>query len=327
MVFDHLVFRDADVYTCLLLLEKGTPDATHLISVKNAKDASDVPIIVETAAIHVSQSSWWQDDAFRFETRLIGDVGGLVAKLVDISTPLGDAARASLGCQAYNRSKHTPEQIRNRVFHADHKAGDEYLPELAGSDVGRYVIDRKKGQWIKYGPWLHDYRTMDWLQGSRILVREIPGKSPYRIQACYLEATYCNYKTILNVNPSEQTQFSMKYLCGLLNSRLISFIYPYRSNKIVAKSFPRISVGDLRRIPIRTIDFSDPAKKASHDRIIALVDRMLAIQKQLGEQNTPQFKLIVQRQIEETDRQIDALVYELYDLTEEEIRIVEESMD
>jgi hypothetical protein len=32
-----------------------------------------------------------------------------------------------------------------------------------------------------------------------------------------------------------------------------------------------------------------------------------------------------QRQIETTDEQIDALVYELYGLTEEEIRIVEES--
>ena len=34
---------------------------------------------------------------------------------------------------------------------------------------------------------------------------------------------------------------------------------------------------------------------------------------------------LYQRQIEATDRQIDALVYELYGLTEEEVRIVEAS--
>jgi hypothetical protein len=36
-------------------------------------------------------------------------------------------------------------------------------------------------------------------------------------------------------------------------------------------------------------------------------------------------KTVLQRQIDATDRQIDRLVYELYDLTDDEIRIVEES--
>jgi len=37
-------------------------------------------------------------------------------------------------------------------------------------------------------------------------------------------------------------------------------------------------------------------------------------------------KELYQRQIEATDRQIDALVYELYGLTEEEVTIVEETV-
>ncbi|MFQ5771681.1 MAG: hypothetical protein ACE5HX_14200 [bacterium] len=48
--------------------------------------------------------------------------------------------------------------------------------------------------------------------------------------------------------------------------------------------------------------------------------------KQLAEAKTPQAKTVLQRQIDTTDRQIDLLVYELYDLTEEEIKIVEESL-
>jgi hypothetical protein len=42
-----------------------------------------------------------------------------------------------------------------------------------------------------------------------------------------------------------------------------------------------------------------------------------------GGGRTPQEQELVKREIESTDRQIDALVYELYGLTEEEIRIVE----
>ena len=57
--------------------------------------------------------------------------------------------------------------------------------------------------------------------------------------------------------------------------------------------------------------------------MVSLVDRMLALHKQLHEARTPHDEIALQRQIEATDRQIDALVYELYGLTEEEIKIVE----
>lgn len=43
---------------------------------------------------------------------------------------------------------------------------------------------------------------------------------------------------------------------------------------------------------------------------------------QLAAARTPAEKTLFQRQIEATDQQIDALVYELYGLTEEEIKIV-----
>jgi hypothetical protein len=42
--------------------------------------------------------------------------------------------------------------------------------------------------------------------------------------------------------------------------------------------------------------------------------------------NAPHDKQTIQRQIDATDRQIDKLVYELYGLTEEEIRVVENSV-
>ena len=45
--------------------------------------------------------------------------------------------------------------------------------------------------------------------------------------------------------------------------------------------------------------------------------------RKLPQAKTPQEKTLIQRQIQATDRQIDKLVYQLYDLTEEEIQIVE----
>jgi hypothetical protein len=79
----------------------------------------------------------------------------------------------------------------------------------------------------------------------------------------------------------------------------------------------------IEKLPIRTIDFTNPAEKAQHDRMVALVEQMLALHRSLPAAHTPQEKALLERQIESTDRAIDALVYELYGLTDEEIRIVE----
>ncbi|MFP3867402.1 MAG: hypothetical protein ACLFUU_04455 [Desulfobacteraceae bacterium] len=55
------------------------------------------------------------------------------------------------------------------------------------------------------------------------------------------------------------------------------------------------------------------------------MERMLDLHKQRAAAQVPHDREVVQRQIEATDRQIDQLVYELYDLTPEEIRLVEEN--
>jgi hypothetical protein len=68
---------------------------------------------------------------------------------------------------------------------------------------------------------------------------------------------------------------------------------------------------------------SSPLANSNDPRLINAVERMLDLQKQLPEARTPHEQTSLQRQIEATDRQIDALVYELYGLTEEEIRIIE----
>jgi hypothetical protein len=61
------------------------------------------------------------------------------------------------------------------------------------------------------------------------------------------------------------------------------------------------------------------------DAIVSLVEQMLSLHKQLAEARNPQDKTFLQTRIDATDRQIDRLVYALYNLTPEEINIVEAS--
>lgn len=61
-----------------------------------------------------------------------------------------------------------------------------------------------------------------------------------------------------------------------------------------------------------------------HDDLVALVDKMLDLNKRLEAVSEPcNERDSLQHEISLTDREIDNLVYRLYDLTEEEIAIVE----
>jgi type II restriction/modification system DNA methylase subunit YeeA len=57
--------------------------------------------------------------------------------------------------------------------------------------------------------------------------------------------------------------------------------------------------------------------------MVALVERMLDLHQQLAAASGKQAQRTLQSLIESTDREIDALVYELYGLTDDEIAIVE----
>ena len=88
------------------------------------------------------------------------------------------------------------------------------------------------------------------------------------------------------------------------------------------RGFDRISACQMFS-PIRAINFSDPADLARHDRMVTLVGSMLDLNKKVQDARLEQEKTQLSRQIAATDSAIDKLVYELYGLTEEEIKIVE----
>ena len=115
----------------------------------------------------------------------------------------------------------------------------------------------------------------------------------------------------------------IKYILALLNSELFISLYRLISleeGRPLAQVKPSIIEEYL---PIRTIDFNNKKEKEMHDQIVSLVDKMLDLNEKLKKTKTPHDRELIERQIKATDSQIDRLVYELYGLTEEEIRVVE----
>ena len=122
---------------------------------------------------------------------------------------------------------------------------------------------------------------------------------------------------------NSDVDISILYLLGLLNSKLLSAAIranstPFRGGYIA------LNRQYIERLPIRPINKNDSADKNAHDRMVKLVEAMLALHPQLSAAKSEAQKEVIQRQISATDREIDRLVYDLYGLTKEEIAIVEE---
>ena len=101
----------------------------------------------------------------------------------------------------------------------------------------------------------------------------------------------------------------------MINSKLIDFYY-----QSVFAGFIDVYPNYLKSLIIH--DFNGNKQQ---NQLIKLVNRMLTLQQQLKETASSRKKETIQRQINRTDKKIDQLVYELYDLTADEIAIVEES--
>ena len=116
------------------------------------------------------------------------------------------------------------------------------------------------------------------------------------------------------------------YLLGVLNSRLFWFAISNISIPFGIRAGEyryRLIYQYMEKVPVRVINFADKSDKTAHDRMVKLVEQMLELHPKLAGARTPQEKTALERQIAATDTQIDALVYELYGLTSEEIAIVE----
>jgi hypothetical protein len=113
-----------------------------------------------------------------------------------------------------------------------------------------------------------------------------------------------------------------KYLLALLNCWVTHYLFKSILPKLRG-GFYEPSLVYIREFPIRPIDFTKPEEKAKHDHIVGLVGQMLQSKENLSATKTDAEKNRLELQCESLDRQIDEAVYELYGLTEEEIKIVE----
>ena len=110
------------------------------------------------------------------------------------------------------------------------------------------------------------------------------------------------------------------YLLGLLNSKLLTFRFK-SIGKLKGGGVYEYFENSISKLPIRRIDFRNSAEVLIHDSLVSLVDKMNSLNKKADSFKSSNDS--IKNLISATDSEIDSLVYNLYGLTPEEIKIVE----
>ena len=175
---------------------------------------------------------------------------------------------------------------------------------LDGKNLTRYSItwDNK---WLSYGEWLAAPRDKKYFTGKRILFREVPGKGR-RIQASLTSDEYYYGHSISPFKPHKEFENDVDFILAIVNSKLISWYGNLTLPNFGKEVFPKLNPNDIKELPIVKAD------KKSKDKIKTLVERILS-------------KIQNNKDTKSEEEQIDQLVYQLYQLTEEEIKIIEGS--
>ena len=202
---------------------------------------------------------------------------------------LGEICKTYFGIQAFDKKSVISDKRLNKHF----------LEIIDGGDIFpySYAIPSKYFHYIKSN--IKSGGDWDVYKRDRIVIRQI-GQIPI-VGMCKKNILASN--TLYSIYP-KTTEFHLNYIFGLLTSNVIKhyWVSHYSDNK---QLFPKIKGFQLQMLPIKRISLQE------QQPLIALVDIILTINKE--------DLLLMSKYI----KQIDNIVYKLYDLTEEEIRVIE----
>jgi hypothetical protein len=299
------VFKKAVVDTAITILSKDT-------SLKDEKatevwqGTADYRIVYKFA---MPQSVWEADSEGVINLHANPAEVELLARMEAGAKTLDSLVEYSQGVIPYK----TKADGQANLYIAPEKRGDEWLPLIeSASQVRRYEVDAPES-FIHYGHWLWCQRNSRFFSQPKILFHRLRKKLPVQLIGALDETGMINRHSLSNLVLGPDIPVEVLFaVLGLFNSRLANWWFVKRYGLLMEVGGFKIS-----KLPL------PKGWDKSYGQMVILVERMLALHRKLAAATVPPDKELYQRQIEATGRQIDALVYELYGLGEEEIGVVE----
>jgi len=201
---------------------------------------------------------------------------------------------------------------RRQVLPVDEARG-RFIPTLEGKQVGRYRCAAPQvGVRLDAGDVFHSKEEK--YRRARFLIRQT---AAYPIVGPHDHAIY--FRNSLHALYEPEQGVDVRYLVGLLNSKVIRFAYVKMIREASQRTFPQVKLTPLGYLPIRSIDFALPSDRAAHDRVVALVEALLIAHRKLLAEKNPARVEEMRHRADGLDASIDTEVYKLYELNEEEV--------
>ena len=347
---DLPVFGQVTTYPCILTIVKGKPkEKFHTVEIPHLQFKS-LQESVKKYSFKVTQNkllnSGWM---------LVNDkTQKLIEKLKSENTPLGKYVDGKIYrgvLTGLNEAFVISEDVKNRLIKEDPKSEEVIKPFLLGKEIKRYQTLSPENYLIFFPRGFTNMkRTGDsaftWLEktypsiAKHLADFEKKAKQRYDKGDHWWELRACDYYSefekpkIIWGNLAIDASFSYdtsgffinapgcilpadKYILACLNSK-VSWWYLKLTAAGRSGGFLEAKPIYVDKIPIPKI--SDIGLK---DDLVILVNKILSFNEELKNLKTSHDQKLHQQKIEILDKQIDRLVYQLYKLTPEEIKIVE----
>ena len=291
------VFESATVDNVLLFLRRGRKESHQIAVTKLNTDASLSRITTRDwdDTFTIPQDTLTEETEYKLNVHMNPVLQRLFEKIESGSVPLRDITESSQGIIIYK----TAEDAESGKF-TSYESRKGWKRLLRGTNIG-YYCTKWDGEYIHYGDWLWCARDEKFFSGPKMLLQAMRNKSlKRRLVATYDEDNYYNAHNLANIIAKAGSGYDLKYVLAVFNSTLINCWY--------RNHFPNVNINpnDFRQIPVRIAD------QQKQTALIVLVDKILAARKRNPKEDTSQW-----------EREIDTLVYDLYGLKSEEIRLVE----
>ena len=292
------IFNSATVLNSIIIWEKSGSQHFKAIGYRNTSKALCFRDLLRVSKSYIAIDDLVQLNqnwGLAFSRPL--DIIQLVNKIKYNKTTINNIFPAiSQGLIAYDKYRgQSADIIANRAYHSFvYKKGLKKW--LWGEDVKRYAVKWNGKEYIDYCAGIANPRLPKFFKGKRLLIREITNPS---IFAALTTDELYNDPAIIIVLDNSNSSYPLEVVLAILNSKLATFYHFNHSPKATKGAFPKILVSDIKQFPLPALT------ENFKNRIMSMVDKQII------------------ETTESNDISLDILVYHLYELTYDEVLIID----
>jgi len=314
-VSDLDVFKKADTYPIILILRKGHSQQPNLVKIIKCSKEEDLH---KQQDYEIPQSEFLKNPDFVFSIHADEQSDETIKKIDSKSITLVNLYEIRKGIETGDDKKLT--------LISDKKPSEpKAKPVLGANAIGRYYINWNNRYVIYDENLLNGPRKAEYFEREKI----VTGRTVKRLSFALDKQNFYTLDTTQIMFPKQQiNQF---LILGLINSKLVNFYYSIKFQDSHMKGgYFRCYTGFLEKIPIHNGMVNlDNTKNYSNEQqsLINLSEKMYSLTDQLqklGDKKTEE-RTKIENELQETDVAIDDLVYNLYNITEEERKLIEKS--